>query len=83
MLWDSFVQNFAGVENRGFFNSTSTLPVRARATGYVSGLSFIDDPGKSVKAAAERTQARIEQGYNELASFLGKCAVSAAPFYFF
>jgi hypothetical protein len=49
----------------------------------VSGLSFIDDPGKSVKAAAERTQARIEQGYNELASFFGKCAVSAAPFYFF
>jgi hypothetical protein len=55
------------------------LPGETRESDrYVSGLSFIDDLGKSVKAAAERTQARIEQGYNELASSLSESSRTAS-----
>eukprot|EP00277_Geminigera_cryophila_P008415 CAMPEP_0179407506 /NCGR_PEP_ID=MMETSP0799-20121207/1537_1 /TAXON_ID=46947 /ORGANISM="Geminigera cryophila, Strain CCMP2564" /LENGTH=388 /DNA_ID=CAMNT_0021178787 /DNA_START=44 /DNA_END=1207 /DNA_ORIENTATION=+ len=54
------------------------LPGETRESDkYVSGLSFIDDIGTSVKRAAERTQARIEQGYNELASSLPGADIAA------
>jgi hypothetical protein len=65
------------------------LPVRRESDRYVSGLSFFDDLDKIVKAAAERTHARIEQGYNELASSLAETSRTSArvsarslPFFF-